>query len=114
MPLPSIPAIVGQLFHEKKEAAFAQYSGWRGIGFSVTFGYGNFLCYDIKTYILLGLCVISILTYIALEIVIRRHSDRSMTPPHNDNDTSADKENVSMPLVEGVSENRNENSGVIS
>ena len=88
-------AIVGQLFPDKKEAAFAQYNGWRGIGFTVSFGYANFLCYEVKTLLLLGLCVLATMTYIVLEILTRRQCNQQEAMQLTIN-KNANKDNVSV------------------
>lgn len=62
---------MGQLFPEKKEAAFAHYNGWRAVAFSATYGYGNYVCQDAKIYILLGLCIFVFFSFVLLEIVMK-------------------------------------------
>ena len=62
---------MGQLFPEKKEAAFAHYNGWRAVAFSATYGYGNYLCQHVKIYILLGLCIFVFVSLLSLETVMK-------------------------------------------
>ena len=69
--------MLGLIFTDKKEAAFAHNQVWRGIGQCLEFGYGNFLCQDTKTYIVLGVGTITLLTYIAAEIVHKMESNRT-------------------------------------
>ena len=67
----TISAITGQLFPEKKEAAFAHYNGWRAAANCATYAYGNYLCQTTKIYILLGLCIVGLLSFVSLEILLR-------------------------------------------
>ena len=67
-------AITGQLFPDKKEAAFAHHIGWRSLGQCITFGYGSYLCQNVKIFILMGFCIVATISYIGLEILIRKEN----------------------------------------
>ncbi|XP_036621697.1 protein unc-93 homolog A [Trichosurus vulpecula] len=56
-------AIYGVLFVKNKEAAFANYRLWESLGFVIAFGYSTFLCVNIKLYIVLGILILSVVTY---------------------------------------------------
>ncbi|MBN3314452.1 UN93A protein, partial [Atractosteus spatula] len=56
-------ALYGVLFHEHKEAAFANYRLWESVGFVIAFAYSNFICLDIKLYVLIGVLVVSMALY---------------------------------------------------
>ncbi|XP_072499984.1 protein unc-93 homolog A-like [Notamacropus eugenii] len=60
-------AIYGVLFVKNKEAAFANYRLWESLGFVIAFGYSTFLCVNIKLYIVLGVLILSMVTYGAVE-----------------------------------------------
>nr|XP_006625794.1 PREDICTED: protein unc-93 homolog A isoform X1 [Lepisosteus oculatus] len=56
-------ALYGVLFHEHKEAAFANYRLWESVGFVIAFAYSNLICLDIKLYVLIGVLVVSMALY---------------------------------------------------
>ncbi|XP_015199355.1 protein unc-93 homolog A-like isoform X1 [Lepisosteus oculatus] len=56
-------ALYGILFHEHKEAAFANYRLWESVGFVIAFAYSNLICLDIKLYVLIGVLVVSVALY---------------------------------------------------
>lgn len=58
--------MTGDIF-EDKQAAFAHFNGWRAVGMSLTFAYGNFLCFWQKIYVIIGSAVFAVITYIMLE-----------------------------------------------
>ncbi|XP_027699363.1 protein unc-93 homolog A isoform X1 [Vombatus ursinus] len=60
-------AIYGVLFVKNKEAAFANYRLWESLGFVIAYGYSTFLCVSIKLYIVLGVLILSMVTYGAVE-----------------------------------------------
>lgn len=66
-------ALYGVLFPRQKEAAFANYRMWESLGFVIAFAYSTFLCLDIKLYILLGVLILSMVTYLWVEYQERKN-----------------------------------------
>ncbi|XP_074044138.1 protein unc-93 homolog A-like [Macrotis lagotis] len=64
-------AIYGVLFVKNKEAAFANYRLWESLGFVIAFGYSTFLCVSTKLYIVLGVLILSGVTYGIVEYLER-------------------------------------------
>ncbi|XP_013794921.1 protein unc-93 homolog A-like [Limulus polyphemus] len=69
-----INAFYGIIFKKNEEAAFSNYRLWESIGFSMAFAYSNYLCVDVKIYILIGFLVLGIIGYLAIEFFKKRHS----------------------------------------
>lgn len=67
-------AICGVYFPDDKEAAFSQFKLWQATGCIVSFSYGNYMCINIKIYILVGLLIVGIFGYILAEISQRRNN----------------------------------------
>ena len=65
-------AICGTYFPDQKEAAFSQFKFWEAAGCIILFACGNYLCTDIKIYILIGLLTIGFFCYIPAEISQRK------------------------------------------
>ncbi|MBN3306481.1 UN93A protein, partial [Amia calva] len=63
----SFPALYGILFHNHKEAAFANYRLWESVGFVIAFAYSNFICLDVKLYVLLSVLILSMVLYAWVE-----------------------------------------------
>lgn len=73
--LPSfLPALYGILFEKNKEAAFANYRLWESVGFVIAFAYSTKLQVYIKTYIVLSMLVLSMVTYGAVEYLEAKSS----------------------------------------
>lgn len=60
-------ALYGILFPRDKEAAFANYRMWESLGFVIAFAYSTFLCLEYKLYIMLGILVLTTITYPIVE-----------------------------------------------
>lgn len=67
-----ILAFYGVLFPTDQEAAFSNYRLWESIGFVVSFAYANFICTDVKIYILIGVLSIGIILYAIIELIRKR------------------------------------------
>ncbi|XP_076353991.1 protein unc-93 homolog A-like [Tachypleus tridentatus] len=67
-----INAFYGILFKKNEEAAFSNYRLWESIGFSMAFAYSNYLCVNVKIYILIGFLVLGITGYVAIEFFKKR------------------------------------------
>ncbi|XP_041108505.1 protein unc-93 homolog A-like [Polyodon spathula] len=62
-------ALYGVLFEEHKEAAFANYKLWESVGFVIAFGYSNYLCVDVKLYVVLAVLVVGMVLYGCVEYI---------------------------------------------
>ncbi|XP_041107494.1 protein unc-93 homolog A isoform X2 [Polyodon spathula] len=62
-------ALYGVLFEEHKEAAFANYRLWESVGFVIAFGYSNYLCVDVKLYVVLAVLVVGMVLYGCVEYI---------------------------------------------
>ncbi|XP_013782499.1 protein unc-93 homolog A-like [Limulus polyphemus] len=66
-----INAVYGILFPSNEAAAFANYRLWESLGFIIAFAYAQFLCINVKMYILLIVLGIGYSGYLAIEIHLR-------------------------------------------
>ncbi|CAG12950.1 unnamed protein product, partial [Tetraodon nigroviridis] len=64
---PQVNALYGILFPRDKEAAFANYRMWESLGFVIAFAYSTFLCLEYKVYIMLGVLLLTAVTYPIVE-----------------------------------------------
>jgi len=71
-----VNAFYGVLFPTNQEAAFSNYRLWESLGFVLSFAYGNFLCTDVKLYILIVMLLISISLYGVIEYSSGRKEDK--------------------------------------
>eukprot|EP00058_Branchiostoma_floridae_P013373 XP_002598861.1 hypothetical protein BRAFLDRAFT_90114 [Branchiostoma floridae] len=62
-----INALYGYLFRKNQEAGFSNYRLWESLGFVVAFAYSNFICTNVKLYILLGVLVLGMMGYAVVE-----------------------------------------------
>lgn len=69
-----INAFYGVLFPTQQEAAFSNYRLWESLGFVLSFAYGDYLCVDVKLYILMVVLVVGVALYAVIE-VIRKKED---------------------------------------
>lgn len=67
-------AFYGVLFPTQQEAAFSNYRLWESLGFVLSFAYGDYLCVDVKLYILMVVLVVGVALYAVIE-VIRKKED---------------------------------------
>ena len=67
-------AICGVHFPDDKEAAFSQFKLWQATGCIISFSCGNYMCTDIKIYILVGFLITGIFGYILAQISQRRNN----------------------------------------
>uniref|UniRef100_T1J282 UNC93-like protein n=1 Tax=Strigamia maritima TaxID=126957 RepID=T1J282_STRMM len=65
-----INAFYGVIFTNHEEAAFSNYRLWESLGFIVTFGYANYLCVNIKLYIVLTGLIVGMIGYLIIEIKV--------------------------------------------
>ncbi|XP_076128087.1 protein unc-93 homolog A-like [Alosa pseudoharengus] len=60
-------ALYGVLFNDQKGAAFANYRLWESLGCAFSFALSNFICVEIKLYILIVVLVFGVMLYAVLE-----------------------------------------------
>lgn len=65
-------ALSGILFPGKEEASYSNFRLWESTGSVITYAYNPYLCTDVKLYLLLGLLLIGIAGYTAIELLERR------------------------------------------
>ncbi|KAM4694701.1 protein unc-93 homolog A-like [Discoglossus pictus] len=65
-------AFYGVLFDENKEAAFANYRVWESLGFVIAFGYSNYLCVNVKLYVVLSVMLLGMILYLVVEYLEHR------------------------------------------
>lgn len=64
--------LMGSVFPDKYEEAFAGLRIAQGLSVAISFGYSSSLCMTAKIYILGGFCLISVVAYILMEVLLRR------------------------------------------
>ncbi|KAK3737479.1 hypothetical protein QZH41_008361 [Actinostola sp. cb2023] len=74
-----INALYGCYFPDNQEAAFSNYRLWESLGFVVAFAYGNYLCINVKLYILLAVLVLGMVGYFTAELVHYQTEKNSFT-----------------------------------
>ncbi|CAL1292381.1 unnamed protein product [Larinioides sclopetarius] len=62
-------AFYGVLFKADEEAAFAAFHVWYSLGFTLSFGYSNYICTFVKIYILITVCILGFVGYLSVEIM---------------------------------------------
>ena len=71
-----ILGLVGILFPStEREAAFASLRMYESVGFCMGFGYAQFLCMDIKMFILGGVLLFGMTNYFLMEFFIGKHGN---------------------------------------
>ena len=63
----SFLAFYGVLFPLNQEPAFSNYRLWESLGFVISFAYGDYLCVDVKMYILIAVLLIGVSLYGVIE-----------------------------------------------
>jgi len=66
---------------DETPAAFANFRLWQSLGFVIPFAYSNFLCTDVKLYILMAMLILGVAGYIIVEYTHRSAAERRR-PPH--------------------------------
>ena len=79
------------IFADNSEAAFSNYRMWESLGFVLAFAYSNFLCTDVKLYILIGTLVVGMTLYYVVEVMLRK--DKRTDGVDNDT-TEGDKTEI--------------------
>jgi len=74
-----LSALYGCYFPDNQEAAFSNYRLWESLGFVVAFAYGNYLCINVKLYILLAVLVLGMVGYFTAELVHYQTEKNSFT-----------------------------------
>ena len=94
----SFVAFYGVLFKDNLEAAFSNFRLWNSIGFIIVFACSNFICMDIKIYIILVILILSIPTYLITEKLARSIDDSDFLSHENTDGKIGDK-NGSLQLA---------------
>ena len=68
------PDLMGVVFPDKFEEAFAGLRVAQGLGSAIGFGYSSSLCMASKIYIMIAACIISVACYLFMEFFIRRET----------------------------------------
>jgi hypothetical protein len=71
-------AIIGTAFMDKQLVAFANNRFSISVCFFITYGYSGLLCVYLKTYIVIGLSIVSVFSMIALEIMMRKDAKQDV------------------------------------
>jgi len=66
---------------DETPAAFANFRLWQSLGFVIPFAYSNFLCTDVKLYILMAMLILGTAGYIIVEYTHRSTAERRQ-PAH--------------------------------
>ncbi|KAL5014885.1 hypothetical protein ScPMuIL_009155 [Solemya velum] len=67
-----INSLVGTIFSDRSEEAFASQRMLQGLGTTIGYFYAKHMCMMEKIYILGAICVLGMILYIAMEIIFRR------------------------------------------
>jgi hypothetical protein len=67
-----INTVYGVLFSKESEAAFSNYRMWESLGFIIAFAYSNFICTNVKLYVLTSMLLLGMCGYFLVEIIHRR------------------------------------------
>ncbi|XP_013382521.1 protein unc-93 homolog A isoform X5 [Lingula anatina] len=94
-------ALLGIHFSHNQRPAFANYHLWQGVGFTVSFAYGNLLCVATKIYICMTMLVLSLLLYYVVEIKTRLEKKKEKSGQV----ISDEKQNGNIPEAEKLSPN---------
>ncbi|KXJ17014.1 protein unc-93 homolog A [Exaiptasia diaphana] len=97
-----INALYGCYFPDNQEAAFSNYRLWESLGFVVAFAYGNFLCINVKLYILLGVLILGMVGYFVAELTHYRAEKNSFSVSQTANDTELAQTNKAMHSEENL------------
>ncbi|KAL5014985.1 hypothetical protein ScPMuIL_009255 [Solemya velum] len=69
-----INSLVGTIFSDRSEEAFASQRMLQGLGTTIGYFYAKHMCMMEKIYILGAICVLGMILYIAMEIIFRRRT----------------------------------------
>lgn len=85
-------AFFGVIFPDDKEAAFSNQRLWKSIAYTIAFSYSNFLCVDVKLYILMSVLVTGSVGYIVIEVLEYKKSKKeSKSVSHSETSKTNDK-----------------------
>ncbi len=63
------------MFPTNQEAGFSNYRLWESLGFVVAFAVGNYICVNVKLYILIVFLVVGVAGYAVIEVIQRRSNE---------------------------------------
>ncbi|KAI0227956.1 hypothetical protein LSAT2_021555 [Lamellibrachia satsuma] len=109
-----INALYGTIFSDESEAAFSNYRMWESLGFIIAFAYSNYLCTNVKLYILTTILVIGMAGYIYVEITMKQKSaSRNITTDLTRRTSPETATNKEEPVVMKMTTNSNDNVPVV-
>ncbi|CAG5126163.1 unnamed protein product [Candidula unifasciata] len=66
-----VNSIMGVVFSDKFEEAYSGLRVAQGLGVAILFSYSNLVCMTVKIYIIAGVCVVSLVCYLTMELVVK-------------------------------------------
>lgn len=70
--------LVGTIFLEKYEEAFAGLRIAQGLGVAILFGYSNSFCMKFKVYVMLAALIFSLTSYLVMEVNLKLKENRKV------------------------------------
>ncbi|XP_013380298.1 UNC93-like protein [Lingula anatina] len=70
-----LSSLVGTLFSNNKEPAYASMKFFQGFAIALSFGFAPYICMAVKTYIYLGMLVAGMISYTVLDAKLKRESE---------------------------------------
>ena len=64
----NVSAFYGCIFKTESEAAFFNYRMWESIGFIIALAYSNFICTQVKIFIIMAVLLLGMAGYLLIEI----------------------------------------------
>ena len=109
-----VAALYGTIFSDEPEAAFSNYRMWESLGFIIAFAYSNYLCTNVKLYILTTMLVIGMAGYIYVEVTMKQKSaSRNITTDLTRRVSPETAANKEEPVVMKMTTNSNDNVPVV-
>ena len=71
-------ALYGESFPDRSEGAYSNYNVWFGFGSAAAYAYSDYLCTDVKVYIVIGSILFAMLCYIISIIIDREQRQNTM------------------------------------
>ncbi|KAK3595783.1 hypothetical protein CHS0354_025420 [Potamilus streckersoni] len=65
-------ALIGSIFYDQQEPAYANLRMWQALGFTITYLYSNSMCEFVKLYITAGVLVLSIVLLTVVELRVKK------------------------------------------
>lgn len=71
--------LMGIIFPEKFEEAYAGLRIAQGLGPAIAFGYSSEFCMETKIHIMIALCIVSLALYLLMEALLRRKQNKAVS-----------------------------------